>query len=286
MGNLRPISGFSTSNTIALVTGASSGLGAEFVRQLAPHAHTLLLAARNGNAMEALAAPLRIDYPDLHIVITPCDLSTDEGRETFWHSVATLPNKPNLLINNAGLGDYGLFANASASRIRNQIDLNITALTLLAHRFLDHCEPSAEAPCAILNVSSLACALPVPDLAVYAATKAYVSSLSEALAVELAPRHIRVCAVCPGPTPTNFGSNARRPGERDIDRNGQDILKIPPEQVVRQGLQTLCQGKPVIFPGTLVSFAATLFRLLPRRTLRKLITARFKKSLHNSTFSP
>jgi short-subunit dehydrogenase len=272
-----PLRGFSLQQTVALITGASSGLGAEFARQLAPHADTLLLAARTKENMDALAAELSGAYPRLKFVICPCDLSTDAGRDTFWQSVAHLPVKPNLLVNNAGLGDYGLFSNASGDRIRRQIDLNITALTLLARSFLDHVETSPQRPAAILNVSSLAGAVPVPDLAVYAATKSYVTSLTESLAVELASHHIRVAAVCPGPTPTNFGNNARRPGERDIDRGGQDLLKIPPHRVVEAALQTLRDGRPVVYPGKRVSFAATVFRLMPRALMRLVLAARFKR---------
>lgn len=274
-----PPNGFSFDQTVALITGASSGLGAEFARQLAQKASLLLLAARTQESMEKLALELKQKNSQLQIVITPCDLATDEGRESFWNAVNNLPFKPKLLINNAGLGDYGLFADASDERIRRQLDLNITSLTLLSRRFLEHIEPTAKDPAAILNVSSLASALPIPDLAVYAATKSYVTSLSEALAVELASQHVLVCAVCPGPTPTNFGANARRPGERDIDRGGQDLLKIPPERVVQEGLKTLSQGHPLVFPGKRVSLAATIFRTLPRFLLRLLINYRFQRSL-------
>lgn len=275
--------GFPLDQTVALITGASSGLGAEFARQLAPQASLLLLTARNQEAMEKLEVELKQKNPDLQVVIVSCDLATEEGRGSFWKSVAALPVKPKLLVNNAGLGDYGLFANASDGRILRQIDLNITALTLLSRRFLDHIAPTAEDPAAILNVSSLASTLPIPDLAVYAATKAYVTSLSEALAIELAGQHVRVSAVCPGPTPTNFGTNARRPGERDIDRDGQDLLRIPPERVVAEGLHTLSQGHPLVFPGKRVSLAATIFRLLPRFLLRRLSNLRFQRSLRKSS---
>ncbi|TLD70496.1 SDR family NAD(P)-dependent oxidoreductase [Phragmitibacter flavus] len=271
------VRGFSFKHCVALITGASSGLGAEFARQLAPQADTLLLAARTKETMETLAAELSQEHPHLKLVICPCDLSTDAGRETFWQNVAQLPTKPNLLINNAGLGDYGLFADASGDRIRRQIDLNITALTLLARSFLDHISPTPQRPAAILNVSSLAGAVPVPDLAVYAATKSYVTSLTESLAIELASRHIQVAAVCPGPTPTNFGNNARRPGEKDIDRGGQDVLKIPPHRVVEAALQTLRDGRPIVYPGKRVTLAATVFRIMPRSLMRFILAARFQR---------
>lgn len=270
--------GFPLQGCIAIITGASSGLGAEFARQLAPSAARLVLAARGREPMEKLAAELSALFPHLEATLCPCDLATDAGRETLWEVVDALPMRPTLLVNNAGLGDYGLFAEASEARIRQQIDLNITALTLLAHAFLKRVAATPARPAALLNVSSLAGAVPVPDLAVYAATKSYVSSLTEALAVELAARHVRVMAVCPGPTPTNFGANARRADGRDIDRGGQDVLKVPPSRVVDEALRTLREGGIMVFPGRRVAFAATVFRVMPRRLLRFMIAFRFKRS--------
>ena len=276
-------SGFSYTGSTVLITGASSGLGAEFARQLAPQAALILLAARSADAMEKLALELKgINY-SLQVVVSPCDLATTDGRAIFWQAVSTLPRKPDLLINNAGLGDYGLFAAASESRIQQQIDLNITALTLLAREFLHHIQPDASRPAAILNVSSLASALPVPDLAVYAATKSYVTSLTEALAVELRSYHVFVSAVCPGPTPTNLGNNARRPGEGDIDRGGQDMLKISPQRVVKEALDNLEKGGRLVFPGKRVALAAFVFRVMPRALLRLALNARFKRSLSKNT---
>lgn len=262
----------------AIITGASSGLGAEFARQLAPRISCLVLAARNAPALEKLADELRQEFRDLHILICPCDLATDPGRATLWEKVDDLGNKPTLLINNAGLGDYGLFTQAAEARVRQQIDLNITALTLLSHAFVERITPTAENPAAVLNVSSLASTVPVPELAVYAATKAYVSSLTEGLAIELAHKHIIVMAVCPGPTPTNFGKNARREEDADIDRSGQDLLKIPPSQVVSTALHALATGKTLVFPGALVSLAAWLFRIMPRPLLRFFMRRRYHRS--------
>ena len=114
-------------------------------------------------------------------------------------------------------------------------------------------------------------------VAVYAATKAYVVSLSEALAVELADRHIAVSCVCPGPTPTNFGKNARRPGQRDIDRSGQGLLRVPPERVVADALSALEHGKACVFPSLRVTLAASIFRLMPRSLMRFFIRLRHAK---------
>lgn len=232
--------------------------------------------------MNALAAELRQANPSLTVYIAVADLSTTTGREQLWQTVDALPQKPNLLINNAGLGDYGIFSNASDSRIQQQIDLNITSLTLITRHFLSRVQATASSPAAVLNVSSLAGAVPVPDLAVYAATKAYVTSFTEAVAVELRSQHIFISAVCPGPTPTNFGNNAQRKGERDIDRGGQDLLKIPPQRVVAEGLRIVREGGILVYPGKRVTLAAFVFRVMPRFLMRFVLRKRFNRSVQKS----
>lgn len=268
---------FSLSGCKAIITGASSGLGAEFARQLAGRADLLLLAARSVEAMESLAAELKTHNAALKVEICACDLATDAGRAALWEAVDALPEMPALLINNAGLGDYGPFAEAPEARIRQQIDLNITALTLLSREFLGRIRPTAERPAAILQVSSLAGVIPMPEMAVYAATKSYVTSLTEALSIELESRHVRVMAVCPGPTPTQFGKNAVRPQGKDIDRSGQDALKIPAARVVAEGLACLESGGSLVYPSKRVSLAAYLFRTMPRFLLRAGLRLRLQR---------
>ncbi|MFZ4766325.1 MAG: SDR family NAD(P)-dependent oxidoreductase, partial [Roseimicrobium sp.] len=118
----------------------------------------------------------------------------------------------------------------------------------------------------------------MPDLAVYAASKAYVTSFSEGLAVELVPRGIPVLAVCPGPTPTNFSAAARRPSGADTDRSGQGLLKMPPDKVVSIALQCLQAGSRRVFPGWTVALSAWLFEKMPRPLLRAILTARYRRS--------
>jgi short-subunit dehydrogenase len=276
-GRARP---FTLPGCSAIITGASSGLGAEFARQLRLSASTLVLAARSGDALEKLKTELSNGQLQVHVVA--CDLSTEAGRAALWEKVSTLPTPPNLLINNAGLGDYGQFMDASEARIHSQIDLNITALTVLLHEFVARTQATEERPSAIINISSLASTTPVPDLAVYAATKSYVSSLTEGLAIELESRHIRLLAVCPGPTPTNFGKNARRETDKDIDRSGQDLLTIPPQRVVSSALHSLQAGHRRMFPGKRVALAAFLFEKMPRWMLRTILTARYRRAMSKS----
>lgn len=262
---------FPLANCRAVITGASSGLGAEFARQLAPLAETLVLVARRGDALEEVRH--RLTAAKGRVLCCVADLATDAGRAALVAFLEERAVRANLLINNAGLGDYGSFMSSSAEKTRLQIDVNITALTLLTHALL----PRLERPGGVLNVSSLASTLPMPNLAVYAATKAYVTSFSEALAVELAPLGITVTCVCPGPTPTNFSQTARREDGTDTNREGQGLLRIPPQQVVRQGLKALAQGRACVFPGAGVSVAGRLFRLMPRGLMRVLLRRRHAK---------
>ncbi|MDB6075097.1 MAG: isfD [Verrucomicrobiaceae bacterium] len=269
--------GFSFRQCSAIITGASSGLGTEFARQLAPHANALLLAARRLDALEAVEAELLAQRPGLTVHCCACDLATTDGRAALLTAVDSLGLAPNLLINNASKGDYGNFAEGDVERATGQIDLNVTALVTLSHAFIPKLRASAAEPAGILNVSSLAGNVPMPDLAVYAATKSFVTSFSEALRIELLDRHIVVTAVCPGPTPTNFGKNARRPGGVDTNRDGQDLLRIPTQQVVAQGLAALGKGQASVFPGGGVSLVAPLFRIMPRAIMRWAMERRYRK---------
>ena len=262
---------FSLPSCAAVITGASSGLGVEMARQLAPHASRLLLVARRQDRLEAERRALLHQHPQLRIDLCPADLGSDSGCATVERHLRDSRFEPNLLINNAGLGDYGAFADASAERVDAQMNVNMGAVVHLTHRLL----PLLRRPGGILNVGSLAATLPMPDLALYAATKAFVLSFSEALSIELAGQGITVTCLCPGPTPTDFGANARRAGGSDTNRDGQALLRIPPAQVVAAGLRGLELGKPAVFPGLGVSIASRVFRLLPRPVLRALLRRRF-----------
>jgi hypothetical protein len=189
--------------------------------------------------------------------------------------------QPNLLINNAGMGDYGAFSVADPAKVRAQVDLNITALLMLTHSVL----PLLQTPAGILNVSSLAGNVPMPDVAVYAATKAFVTSFTEALRVELADKDIVVSALCPGPTPTNFSKTAKRDDGTDTDRSGQGALRVLPQIVVAEGLAALTNNKASVFPGLGVKVTATLVRIMPRPVMRWLITRRHRAA-HARQSSP
>lgn len=208
-----------------------------------------MLTARREEALEEVRREILTINPSAKIIVCACDISTNDGRGRLLQNINALDVKPNLLINNAGAGDYGAFATGDLARARGQIDLNITALVVLTHSLLPLMQRSKNAPAGIINVSSLAGTVPMPGLAVYAATKSFVTSFSEALRVELAGENVVVSAVCPGPTPTNFGKNARRADGTDTNRSGQGLVRMTPQSVVRCALDALSSGKACVRPG-------------------------------------
>jgi short-subunit dehydrogenase len=256
----------------ALITGASSGLGAEFARQLAPQATSLVLTARREEEMNALAHELQAKHPALRIAVIPCDLADAEQRAQLPGHVASLGFRVNLLINNAGLGDYGPFEDGAWWKIEQMMQVNVMALTHLTHLFLP--DLKTHAPSGILNVSSLAGELPIPDFAAYAAGKAFVSRFSEALRLELRGLRITVCALCPGPVKTEFGTVAERAGQTTPKLSA---AYQPKERVVQSGLRALQRGRARAFPGLIVRGTALLVNLLPLPVLRRILARRPRK---------
>ena len=197
----------------AVITGASSGLGAEYARQLAPFCRSLILVARRGDLLAELQAELKELYSDKEVICLTVDLTEEESRLGLFKAIEQLPLQPDLLVNNAGMGDYGSFTSADWDKLDYMMRLNMTALTHLCHGFLPGMLTrfaEGQAGGAIINISSLASTLPIPDFAVYAASKAYVTNFSEALRLELKEFNIPVLAVCPGPVHTGFGQVAMR----------------------------------------------------------------------------
>src|SRR5688572_19692229 len=210
-----------------LITGASSGLGAEFARQLAPHAAALILVARRLDRLEALKDEL--DRPGLTIHCHAADLADEIQTEALLASLAASGERVSLLVNNAGLGDHGFFEDSDWSRVGAMLDVNIKALTRLTHAVLPDLVRRGRG--AILNVSSIAGLLPLPKMAVYAASKAYVTSFSEALRAELRGTGVSVTALCPGPVETEFSSVANRPKTGE-SMPAPEVFKVTAEKVV------------------------------------------------------
>ena len=261
---------FTIKDCTALITGATAGLGAEFARQLASVASRLILVGRREERLSSLSDALKILHPNLRIDCFKADLSqsTERERLTAWIIREEVPL--NLLINNAGLGELGPFDSADWERLAPLLEVNVTALTHLTHLLLPMLR--SQSPSGILNVSSVAGFYPLPEMAVYAATKSYVTSFSEALRMELAPEGITVTALCPGPVPTEFFEVASRDGQtiRAMDRT-HPALATPAELVVRAALRGIERNKPGVIPNRLLALLVRGSRLLPFPLIRESI---------------
>lgn len=261
--------------TCALITGASSGLGEEFALQIAPRVGKLVLVARREALLLKLADRLREENPDLRVTTLVADLSAAADCGRLVETLVAGDLLPDLLINNAGLGDYGEFASAEWGKLSAMLRVNIEALTQLSHALVPQMVRRGGG--AIVNVSSLASVIPIPDFAVYAATKSYVTSFSEALRIELRGHGIRVLAVCPGPVKTEFGSVARR----DENSQGMPAKKsfyVAKAQVVSESLDALARGSARVYPGVKTQLAARGLLAMPLVLLRFVMGFRPRKS--------
>ncbi len=252
-----------------LITGASSGLGMEFARQLAPRVRCLILAARRMDRLQALKDEIARSGLDVHCLAVDLASETDAAR--FLGEVRALGVRVNVLINNAGLGDHGLFEDSEWPRVRAMLDVNMAALTRLTHAFVK--DLVAQGRGAILNVSSIVSLLPLPHMAVYAATKAYVTSFSEALRAELRGTGVSVLALCPGPVDTEFFDLAERPGA-DQPQIAPPIMKVSAAQVVHEGLAALEKDRARVIPGWLVFGVMTAAALTPMFVKRYFLNKR------------
>jgi short-subunit dehydrogenase len=257
----------------ALITGASSGLGEEFARQLAPVTGRMILVGRRHERLLALEEELRADFPGLEVGSLLCDLADAGAREELVQRVNDTGWSPSLLVNNAGLGDYGEFSSSEWEKVQALLRVNIEALTHLAHGFLPPMIAAGRG--AILNVSSLAGDLPIPDFAVYAASKAYVSSFSEGLRLELRDHGIRVLALCPGPVRgTGFGEVARRAPGENSDNPLRENSYVERAQVVAEALHALAHDRARCYPGLRISLTAVALSLLPLAVIRLIMARR------------
>ncbi|MGI8482477.1 MAG: SDR family NAD(P)-dependent oxidoreductase [Chthoniobacterales bacterium] len=248
----------------ALITGASAGIGREFARQLAPRAGALVLVARRNERLLQLQAELRRTNPKVNVHVRAADLREPGDIEALYSWLQSEKIEIDFLINNAGVGDHGPFASSDLARVDDMIRLNIGALTALTHRLV---QPMiARRHGAVLNVSSSAGFLPIPDMAVYAATKAYVTSFSEAIRAELRDSGVSVTSLCPGPVQTEFNDIAKRPGTAGISAPGFTHVSV--EAVARAGLRAVEGDRPIVVPGAVMRLAMLLVRLTPMPLLR------------------
>jgi short-subunit dehydrogenase len=251
-------------NCSALITGASAGIGRELAQQLANRARTLVLVARREERLNKMRDELQHQNPRLNVhtrVVDLCDKSQIDELVRWLDE-----NKIDIdfLINNAGLGDVGPFATSSPQRNDAMLQVNIVAITKLTRALLPQMISRQRG--AILNVSSSAGFLPIPEFNIYAATKAYVNSFSESLRAELRGKGIAVTALCPGPVHTEFGDVAARVGNQPT--SGPELTYVSVEKVVRDALAAVESDKPLVIPGLIMKFGMFLVRITPLSILR------------------
>ncbi|KPQ37390.1 MAG: Short-chain dehydrogenase [Phormidesmis priestleyi Ana] len=252
-------------SSTALITGASSGIGLELAKVFAHHQHNLILVARSEDKLQALSQELSQTH-GVKVTVLSHDLTNKSARQTLFDQVQQQGLTVDVLVNNAGYGDYNEFANSDWDKLEGMILLNVLATTHLTRLFLP---PMLNRKAGkILNVSSTAAFQPGPMMAVYFATKAYVLSFSEAIAAETEDQGITVSTLCPGPTQSEFI------GKSNMDHaglaNSMTIDKIPTAaEVAKFGYEALQKGEVVAVHGLSNKLMAFSTRLAPRGLLRK-----------------
>lgn len=251
-------------SSTALITGASAGIGQHLARVFASNGHNLILVARREAPMQTLADELTGLY-DVAIDVEALDLSGEHAADHLFNTLAD--REIDILVNNAGVLTGGRFNTMDETAINNMMTLNISVLTQLCHRFS---QPMVERGAGrILNVSSVAAFQPVPKLAVYAATKAYVLSLSESLSIEMRKKGVSVTALCPGYTDTEMlrGPIAKSTGKVRIP----EFAVLDPKRVAEDAYNACMAGDAVKVPG--IGYAATMAttRLIPKWMLRRIV---------------
>ncbi|MCY1127221.1 SDR family oxidoreductase [Frigidibacter sp. RF13] len=251
-----------------LITGASEGLGREFAIIAAAEGRDLILAARQEAKMEALAEELRAKHK-IAIEVIPTDLADPDAVELLWRK-ASSRRRIDVLVNNAGLGYNGPFGGEDFIREEISILVNALAPTILMKYAIPHMQAAGGGR--ILNVASTAAFMPGPNMAVYHATKAYLLSLSEAVAEELRGGTVKISVLCPGPTATNF--------QKDAKMEEVTLFKRAPVQsaraVAKAGWRAMKRGKRVKVTGLSNKFFAFAPRFAPR-WLTTRIAAKFLK---------
>jgi short-subunit dehydrogenase len=248
----------SSTRPLALVTGASAGIGVELARELAGHGHDLVLTARRTAPMEKLADELRVTGAT--VTVLAADLSKPGAAASVAHEIATRGLSIDVLINNAGLGGAGRFDKIDLGRTSEMLQVNIVALTELTRMIVPGMIARGRGK--IMLVASVAGFQPGPRMAVYFASKAYVLSLGEALAYELRGTGVQVTVLCPGATETEFFAIAGA----NPDRGANKVRKMMSAAVVaRIGYQALAAGKRVVIAGAVNRILAFGGRFAPHR---------------------
>jgi uncharacterized protein len=251
---------------VALVTGASMGIGEEFARQLAARDHNLVLVARDKARLDALAKELR-DGHGVEVEVLPADLTDDAQLAIVEARVLTV----DLLINNAGFGSFGKFYELDLDTELREVQLNVGALMRLTHAAAGAMAERGRG--GILNVSSLAGFQPGPVNATYSATKAFVTSFTQSVHEEMKGTGVAVTVLCPGFTRTGFQETSNAPAN---DVPGF-MWQLPPE-VVKAGLDGVAKNKAIVVPGTVNRVLGTFSNMAPHALTRRISSEIMKRA--------
>lgn len=248
----------------ALITGASGGLGLSFVNLFAKEGYDLVLVARNGERLEEIKKEIEEKY-NVKAIVVAKDLCSPNGAQEVYDATKEAEIKIDVLVNNAGFGDFGEFYKSDINKQIRMVDLNCTALMHLCHLYLPDMIEQKRGN--ILNVDSIAAFQAGPLMSVYYATKAFVLSFSQALTRELKDMGVKVTALCPGPIRTNF-DNAADLGESGLFKN----LKVwDPDVVAKFGYKKMKKGKSLCICGFTNKIIVFANRLSPRSLVRNLV---------------
>jgi short-subunit dehydrogenase len=245
--------------TTALVTGASSGIGAEMAGQLGRAGVPTVLVARRGDKLREIAEQFD------GFSVLEADLGTTAGQDAVMEAVGNVDEPIDLVVNNAGFGTSGQFAELDADRLGDEVELNVKALTRISNAALR--AMAIRGSGYLLNVSSVASFQAAPGLAVYAATKAYVTSLTEALHEEMRGTGIHVTALCPGLTKTEFMEHSNT---SEYEATFPDFAWTSAESVASAGLDGVAKNKTIVVPGALYKGLVATSDITPRAIARRL----------------
>lgn len=259
---------------VTLITGASGGIGEAFARHLAAQKHHLLLVARSENRLQLLCKELSVEY-GIAAQYVATDLAEAGSDGLIAAEVAKRGMEVNWLINNAGIGTGGDLLEYSLEDYRNLMHLNMDALVALTYRFLPQMRAAKSGT--IINVGSMAGFGPVPYMGIYAASKAFVRSFTEALWEENRPYHVRTMLLCPGVTETGFFDAARIGSDRQ--RSYSTSIKETPEQVVAAAMKGLKQGKIITVSGFHNKLGRAVISIAPEKPVLKLWGNKMRKEL-------
>ncbi|MDR1113420.1 MAG: SDR family oxidoreductase [Bacteroidales bacterium] len=248
--------------TYTLITGASNGIGYELAKLFAAGKHNLILVARSENKLSTIKEELELQH-GISITVIAKDLSRENVAQELFEETQASGLAVDILVNNAGFGDFGDFLDADMDKLKNMLNLNVNTLMQMTYLYAGEMRKNGFGK--VLNLASLAGLTAMPYFTMYAATKAFVLSFSQALDEELRKTGVCVTVLCPGPIVTGF--------EHAANMHYSPLMMIgsySAKQIAKAGYKATMKGKSVQYGGWVVGLANIVSRLLPRKLMRKI----------------